>query len=91
LLTLTGAGGVGKTRLALEAAGGAQDQYHDGVWLVELAPLADGALVPAAVARLLGQPEQAGRSNTDRLIGGLADQRLVLPNWSMRCCGAAPT
>jgi predicted ATPase/DNA-binding CsgD family transcriptional regulator len=58
LLTLTGPGGVGKTRLALEAARGALGAFPDGVWLAELAPLADPALVPKTVAAALGLPEQ---------------------------------
>src|SRR3954468_19786871 len=61
LLTLTGAPGVGKTRLALQLAGEALEPYADGVWLVELAPLADPALVPQAVAAVLGVREQPGQ------------------------------
>ncbi|MFN2181403.1 MAG: adenylate/guanylate cyclase domain-containing protein, partial [Candidatus Promineifilaceae bacterium] len=52
LLTLTGPGGTGKTRLSLEVAGDLQDHYANGVWLVELAPLSDPAAVPTAVAGL---------------------------------------
>jgi non-specific serine/threonine protein kinase len=62
LVTLTGAGGVGKTRLALQVAAQVQDQYPDGVWLVELASLADPTLVPQAVATLLGLRERPGRA-----------------------------
>jgi predicted ATPase len=50
LLTLTGAGGSGKTRLALEVARHLVAEYPDGVWLVELAPLSEGALVPKETA-----------------------------------------
>src|SRR5262245_42476614 len=60
LVTLTGTGGVGKTRLALEAAAAALPAYPDGVWLVELAPLSDPALVPSALAVVLGVREQPG-------------------------------
>ena len=54
LVTLTGAGGSGKTRLAIHAATDLIDSYRDGVWWVELAPLSDASLVPHAVARALG-------------------------------------
>jgi hypothetical protein len=54
LLTLTGAGGCGKTRLALSAAADLMDRFPDGVWWVELAPLADEELVGAAIAEALG-------------------------------------
>src|SRR5438132_9667297 len=67
LLTLTGAGGAGKTRLALEVAAEVLAGYPDGVWLVELAPLADAALVPQAVASVLGVREVPGRGFTEAL------------------------
>ena len=54
LLTLTGVGGTGKTRLALQVAAERADQFGDGVWLVELAPLTDPTLVPSQVATILG-------------------------------------
>ena len=62
LVTLTGVGGVGKTRLALEVAGRLVDEFPDGVWLFELAAVADPAAVPDAVAAVLGITQQPGRS-----------------------------
>jgi predicted ATPase len=56
LMTLTGAGGSGKTRLALEVARSLIESYPSGVWLVELAPLSEEALVPKAVAEALEVP-----------------------------------
>jgi non-specific serine/threonine protein kinase len=61
LLTLTGAGGIGKTRLALQVAGGLRGAFADGVWLVELAALADPRLLPQLVATTLGLGEQPAR------------------------------
>jgi transcriptional regulator with XRE-family HTH domain len=78
LVTLTGAGGVGKTRLALQAAAGALPAYPDGVWLVELAPLADPARVPQAVAAALGVREEAGRPLLETLTDALRPRRLLL-------------
>jgi predicted ATPase/DNA-binding SARP family transcriptional activator len=78
LLTLTGAGGCGKTRLALEVARRLVGAYPDGVWLVELAPLSDGALVAQAVARALRVPEQPQRSLTDTLMDFLRAKRALL-------------
>src|SRR5688572_13698168 len=60
LVTLTGAGGVGKTRLALEVATRVLAGYADGVWAVELAPLADPAYVPREVATQLGIEARRG-------------------------------
>src|SRR5207248_897022 len=61
LLTLTGAGGCGKTRLALQVAADLSGEYADGVWLVELASLSDPGLVPQSVASVLGVREEPGR------------------------------
>ncbi|WP_459983908.1 ATP-binding protein [Nocardioides sp. AN3] len=60
LVTLTGLGGVGKTRLALRVVRESSRAFADGVWFVELAPVDDPDLVPAAVATALGVPEQSG-------------------------------
>ena len=78
LLTLTGTGGSGKTRLALEIAKDLVEAYPDGVWLVELAPLAEGALVPQAVAAALSVSEQPDRSLTDTLVDTLRTKQMFL-------------
>lgn len=78
LLTLTGVGGCGKTRLALEVGRAVLDHYHDGVWLVELGPLADPSLVPHSVAAVVGGSEIAGQSTTGALIARLRARRLLL-------------
>jgi predicted ATPase len=79
LVTLTGAGGSGKTRLALEAARRLQDVHRDGVRLVELAGLGNAALVPDTVLGALGMREPtAGRSATEFLSAALADRDLLL-------------
>jgi predicted ATPase/transcriptional regulator with XRE-family HTH domain len=78
LLTLTGAGGCGKTRLALEVARNLVGAYPDGVWLVELAPLSEGALVPQAVAAALGVREQPGRPLTDTVADALHTKEMLL-------------
>jgi len=78
LLTLTGAGGSGKTRLALEVARDLVRAYQDGVWMVELAPLSEGGLVPKAVAEALGMPEQPGRPITATLVQSMSDKEQLL-------------
>jgi predicted ATPase/class 3 adenylate cyclase len=62
LLTLTGSGGVGKTRLSLELAAEVLDTFKDGVWFIELAPLADPALIPGLIASTIGLKEQPGQA-----------------------------
>ena len=78
LVTLTGSGGVGKTRLALEAATALLEQFGDGVWLVELASLADSKLVLQSVARALGCPNLLLGAPTDALCAYLADKHALL-------------
>ena len=82
LVTLTGAGGAGKTRLAIEIAGQMVDAFDGGVWYVDLAPITHPDLVPVTVARALGLPDQPGQSATDTLLRfiGTRPMLLVLDN-----------
>jgi predicted ATPase/class 3 adenylate cyclase len=77
-LTLLGAGGLGKTRLSLQLAAELIDDYPDGAWFVELAPLSDPRLVAQAVASVLGVVEEAGRPVEEALVRHVKDRRLLL-------------
>src|SRR5215213_4841245 len=77
LLTITGPGGVGKTRVALQAAADLLEHFPDGVWFVDLSVLHDPDLVPSAIAAVLGVREEGGLL-TERLAGVLARKRLLL-------------
>jgi len=78
VLTLTGSGGVGKTRLSHEAGRGLTDAFADGVWLVELAAVSDAAAVPKAAAAVLGVREAPGRPLTQTLAEAIESRRLLL-------------
>jgi predicted ATPase/DNA-binding SARP family transcriptional activator/DNA-binding CsgD family transcriptional regulator len=78
LLTLTGAGGSGKTRLALEVARELIGAYSDGVWLTELASLSQGEFVAQSVAEAVGVPGQPGRPLTDTLVDALRAKKMLL-------------
>ncbi len=78
LLTLTGSGGTGKTRLLLQAAADVQEDFPDGVWLVELAPVLDPQLVPQAVASVLGVREEPGTALTQTLSDSLHSKQMLL-------------
>jgi predicted ATPase/transcriptional regulator with XRE-family HTH domain len=78
LLTLTGPGGVGKTRLALEVAGRSRDAVPDGVYFVPLASLRDAALFPSVLAETLGIKEVAGQALLEALTRYLQDRQVLL-------------
>jgi predicted ATPase len=78
LVTLTGVGGVGKTRLALEVAGRLFDEFPDGVWFFELAAVSDPAAVPDAVAAVLGIAQQPGRSVAESVAAALEGRLRLL-------------
>jgi len=78
LVTLTGAGGLGKTRLSVQVGADLLGRYSDGVWIVELAPVADPHLVPHSVAGALGVREEPGRPVQEALVAFVADRNLLL-------------
>ena len=78
LVTLTGVGGVGKTRLALEVAAQAVGEFPDGVWLFELAAVGDAAAVPDAVASVLGITQQPGKSIMESVAAALEGRLRLL-------------
>jgi predicted ATPase/class 3 adenylate cyclase/DNA-binding CsgD family transcriptional regulator len=78
LVTLTGAGGAGKTRLAVEIAERAVADFEEGAWYVDLAPITHPDVVPVTVARAFGLPDQPGHSATDSLVGHLRNRRVLV-------------
>ncbi len=78
LVTLTGAGGAGKTRLAVQVAAEISAEFGDGVWLVDLAPITDPDVVPVAMVRALGPPDERGRSTMDTLVRFVADRQILV-------------
>jgi predicted ATPase/class 3 adenylate cyclase len=91
LLTLTGPGGTGKTRLSLEVASRMVARYPDGVYFVELASITDPDLVLPTIAQALNLPDRGGRTTDERLIDFLGERTmlLVLDNFE-QVLGAAP-
>ncbi|MEO8246365.1 MAG: adenylate/guanylate cyclase domain-containing protein [Chloroflexota bacterium] len=92
LLTLTGPGGTGKTRLSLEVAARSLDRYADGVFFVELSPVTEAEMVAATIAQALGLPDRGGRTAMERLVEHLAARSvlLVIDNFE-QVIEAAPT
>jgi predicted ATPase/class 3 adenylate cyclase/DNA-binding CsgD family transcriptional regulator len=78
LVTLTGAGGAGKTRLAIQVATEVATEFTDGVWYVDLAPITDPAMVPLTAARALGLPNQPGQQTMDVLLRFIRDRRMLI-------------
>ena len=78
MLTLVGAGGVGKTRLALEVATALSASFPDGIYMVELAALSDPQLVPQAIAAVLGIPTHQDSAPSSLLIAALRERRVLL-------------
>jgi predicted ATPase/class 3 adenylate cyclase len=78
LVTLTGVGGVGKTRLAVEVAARLVDEFPDGVWFFELAAVTDPAAIPDAVAAVLGITQQPGKTVTESIAAALEGRSRLL-------------
>ena len=78
LVTLTGAGGAGKTRLAMQVAAEMASGFTDGVYYVDLAPITDPDVVPVATARALGLPDQPGQPTMDVLLRFIRERRMLI-------------
>ncbi|GAB3797496.1 ATP-binding protein [Micromonospora zhanjiangensis] len=87
LVTVVGAGGAGKTRLAVELASGVVESYPDGVWFVDIAPVTDPGLVAFAVAAVLGLRPEPGRPMVDTLVEYAASRRML---FVLDTCDAQP-
>lgn len=77
LITLTGSGGTGKTRLSLQVASGILDQFKDGVWLIELAPISEPVLVPSAAANVLRLRVEDSRPLMDVVVDWMRDKEAL--------------
>jgi predicted ATPase/class 3 adenylate cyclase len=78
LVTLTGAGGAGKTRLAIQIAGRIAGEFRDGAWYVDLAPITNPDVVPAVLARALGLPDQPSGSAIDAIVRFVGDRQMLV-------------
>jgi predicted ATPase/transcriptional regulator with XRE-family HTH domain len=78
LVTLVGSGGVGKTRCALQVAANTTHRFADGVWLIELAPIADASLVASTIAQALGVPLSPNRAPLDTVVAYLKHKNALL-------------
>lgn len=90
LLTMTGPGGTGKTRLSLQVAAAAADRYPDGVWFVALEPVRDAELVAPTIGRVLGIADSSSRPAVDMVAEAVGEQRqlFVLDNFEQVLAGA---
>ena len=78
LVTLTGAGGAGKTRLAVQLAGQVAACYPDGLWYADFAPITDPDLASVTLARALGLPDQPGRATIDSIVRFVGNREVLL-------------
>ena len=78
MVTLVGAGGIGKTRLAIELAGRLRDEFEDGIWFINLAPVSDPSMLAQVIASTLKLIEQPGREPIDILLSFLEERHVLL-------------
>lgn len=78
LVTLTGAGGAGKTRLAVQVAASVATEFADGVWYVDLAAITNPEVLPLTAARALGLPDQPGQQTMDVLLRFIRDRQMLI-------------